>query len=183
MKTKSKKELVKIWNQVPADYYQVGVSKNFLQWYWHRTKVQTFKKLIGKRKFSKILDVGAASGSMANEISKILPVSKITAIDVYPKAVEFGKRKYPHIKFLVADAHDLPFRSNSFDLALSYETIEHVTDPELMLREMKRVITRSGFVVLAMDSGNWLFRIVWFVWEKTKGKVWQGAHLNPYTHK
>lgn len=33
-----------------------------------------------------------------------------------------------------------------------------------------------------MDSGRPLFRIVWWVWGKTKGKVWQKAHLYPFHH-
>ncbi len=179
---KNKTELVKIWNQVPPDYYQKSVSKNPLQRYWHNTKIKTFKKLVGKRKFNKILDVGCASGRMVNEISKILPHAQLSGIDVYKKAIIFGKKKYPHIQFKVADAHKLPFRNNSFDLVLSYETIEHVQNPEKVLLEMKRVVKKNGFVIVAMDSGNWLFRIVWYVWEKTKGKVWQNSHLHPFKH-
>ena len=34
-----------------------------------------------------------------------------------------------------------------------------------------------------MDSGSLLFKIVWFVWENTRGKIWRGAHLHPFHHQ
>lgn len=182
MPKKIKKDLKKIWAQVPPDYYQKGINKNPLQKFWHTQKILTFKKIVGKKKFKKILDDGCASGSMANEISKILPKSKVTGIDVYNKAIKFGKTQYPHIKFLVADAHKLPFRNKSFDLVICYETIEHVVNPVKVLQEIKRVLKKDGLGIITMDSGNLMFRIVWWVWEKTKGNVWQDAHLHPFKH-
>ncbi len=101
---------------------------------------------------------------------------------MYQKAIEYAKKRYPQITFLVADAHKLPFKANSFDLVVSYETIEHVTDPPKILAEIRRVLKDNGLTIIAMDSGNWLFRIVWFIWERSKGKIWQGAHLHPFHH-
>lgn len=180
---KTKKDLKKIWAQVPPDYYQTRIGKNLLQRYWHAQKVLTFKKIIERKKFTKILDDGCASGNMANEISKIFPKAKITGIDVYGKAINFGKNKYPHLNFFIADAHKLPFKNKSFDLVICYETIEHVVDPAKVLREIKRVVKKDGIAIIAMDSGNWTFRLVWWVWEKTAGKVWQNAHLHPFKHQ
>lgn len=179
---KNKDELIKIWNQVPPDYYQKEIAKNPLKRYWHTQKVNTFSSLVRNRKFKKILDVGSASGRMANEISKIFPGAQITGIDAYKKAVDYGKKTYPQIKFLVADAHKLPFRANSFDLIVCYEVIEHLVDPLKALKEMKRVLRKDGVAIVAMDSGNWLFRVVWWISEKTISSVWQNAHLHPFKH-
>lgn len=177
-----KVDLEKIWQKVPPDYYQKGVAKNFLQRLWHKRKIETFARLIGKGNFSRILDVGCAGGMTTNEISKIFPESKIVGVDIYKEAVTYGRKIYPHIKFLVADAHNLPFDNNSFDLCICYETIEHVEEPQRVLSEIKRVTHKNGRAIIAMDSGSLLFRIVWWLWEKTKGKVWQGAHIHPFTH-
>ncbi len=119
---------------------------------------------------------------MTNRISEIFSDSKIYAIDVYGKAIAYAKKNYPHITFINADAHRLPFKNNYFDLVISYETIEHVVDPLKILKEIKRVLKKDGLAIVAMDSGNWLFRIVWWVSEKTISSVWQGAHLHPFKH-
>lgn len=178
-----KLELEKIWKQVPPDYYQKSVRVNLLQNLWHTQKIKTFKKIIDRKKIKSVLDIGCASGYMSDKISQILPNSRVWGVDAYKEAVNFGKRKYPHIKFKVADAHDLPFQDNFFDLVVCYETIEHVSNPLKMLKEMQRVLKKDGSAIVAMDSGNLLFRTIWFIWENTKGKVWKNAHLNPFKHK
>lgn len=178
-----KAELKKILKQVPVDYYQDSTKNNFLQNYWHRQKMANFKKIIGKNKFKKVLDLGSASGYMTNEISRVLPTAKIWGVDAYKEAIAFGRKKYPHIKFKIGDAHKLPFSAGSFDLVVCYETIEHVVSPPKMLKEIQRVLAKNGKAIVAMDSGSPLFRVIWFVWEKTKGRVWQRAHLHPFKHK
>lgn len=178
----NKKELQKIWNQVPEDYYEKGIKNNLLKRYWHKTKIENFEKLTKKLKVRKILDVGCASGRMANEISKIFPKSKIYGIDIYGKAINYGRKHYHHIKFYKSDAHKLKFPANSFDLVVSYEVIEHVLDPQEFLNQIKRVVKKDGNVIIAMDSGSLLFRIVWWISEKTISRVWKNAHLHPFKH-
>lgn len=178
----SKKDLQKIWEKVPPDYYERGIRGNAVQRLWHTKKFATFRKLVGGRKFKKILDVGCAGGNFANRVSTIFPESKITGIDVYTRAVRFARRHYPHIRFLKCDAHRLPFADGEFDCVLCYETIEHVLSPNQVLQEIYRCLDKKGLAVVTMDSGSLLFRLVWFFWEKTRGKAWQGAHLHPFHH-
>lgn len=183
-KNKKKKDpLYEVWDQVPVDYYQSGVKQSLLQKIWHRKKISVAKKLLTGKKFKKVLDVGCASGYMVSEISKHFPDAKYTGIDSYDKAVTHGKKIYPHIKFKIANAEKLPFKKGDFDLLICYETIEHITNPLKALKEMKRVLKKDGTLILTMDSGSLLFRMVWFVWENTKGKVWKGAHLHPFHHE
>ncbi len=176
------KQLKKIWNQVPPDYYEVGIKRNFFQWLWFYWKAQNLINFIKNKDFHTILDIGCAAGTLTNKVSQILPNSKITGVDVYSSALAFGKKRYPHINFVLSDAHKLPFKKNSFDLIICIETIEHVSDPEKVFMEVKRVLGQNGTFILIMDSGSWLFRIVWEIWEKSRGKVWQGAHLHPFHH-
>lgn len=176
-------KLYKVWSQVPVTYYQQGTKNNFLQKLWHTHKIKLAQRIIGKIKFQNCLDVGCASGYMVSEISKVFPHAKYFGIDIYDKAIEYAKKNFPHIKFKVAFASKLPFNSNHFDLILFYETIEHVEDPKECLREIKRVLKKDGRLILTMDSGSLLFKIVWFVWENTKGRIWRGAHLHPFHHQ
>lgn len=175
--------LYNIWDQVPVTYYQLGVKKNILQKIWHGRKVEQALEILRSIQFKNCLDVGCASGYMLSEVKKAFPGKKYFGVDIYDKAIKFAKRQYPRINFKVAPGDELPFSKASFDLVLCYETIEHVEDPFSVLREIKRVLKRDGTCLLAMDSGSWLFRAVWFFWEKTTGKVWAGAHLHPFRHR
>src|SRR5262249_23720152 len=48
----------------------------------------------------------------------------------------------------VGDAEALPFNSETFDLVLCRAAFDHLGDPEKALREMKRVLTPAGRIVL-----------------------------------
>ena len=44
----TKKNLEKILDQVPADYYERGIKNNFFQKYWHEKKWRVLKEFMGK---------------------------------------------------------------------------------------------------------------------------------------
>lgn len=180
---KSKDPLYEVWDQVPVDYYQSGVKKSVLQKLWHNRKLSIAQKILSGENFKKCLDVGCASGYMVSEISRVFPNASYFGVDSFDKVIGYGKKKYPHIKFKVANAEKLPFKTGEFDLIICYETIEHITNPLKALKEMKRILSKKGKLILTMDSGSLLFRIVWYFWENTKGKVWKGAHLHPFHHE
>lgn len=175
----SPRRLEKIWAQVPADYYDKGIKKNIFQKIWHGQKLKQILKILPKDS-EKILDVGCSSGVLTAQIAKALPRSKVTGLDSYDKAIIFAKSKYPNVSFITADAHKLPFKNNSFDLVICTETLEHVIDPKGALLEMRRVLKNTGYAIISMDSGSILFRWVWYFWTKTKGRVWQNAHLHEF---
>lgn len=181
-KTFKQTHLEALWNAVPVNYYQRGIRTSFLQRLWHQKKIEHARFLLQTIPFTHCLDVGCASGYMLGEIAKAYPDARYTGVDVYKKAILHAKKTYPMHQFFMGNAQKLPFADGSFDLVLCYETIEHVVDPNQTLREIKRVLKKRGTAIIAMDSGSLLFRIVWFFWEKTKGRVWQGAHLHPFHH-
>lgn len=177
-----KKDFYKILSSVPPDYYQKGTKNNILQKYWHGTKINFALKILKRLSFRNCLEVGCASGYLISEVAKKHPEVRFHAVDVYEEAIKLAKRKYSNINFVVAEAEKLPFKNNQIDLILCYETIEHVRNPKKAMLEMKRVLKKNGKLILAMDSGSMMFRVIWFFWEKTYGRPWRHAHLNPFHH-
>lgn len=171
--------LKNIWSQVPPDYYEKGIAKNFFQKLWHTRKWMIIKKMIDFNP-QNVLDVGCASGWLAARIAKILPQASVTGVDVSPKMIDYAKVVHPDINFVQADAQKLPFPKESFDLIVCTETLEHVVDPSKVLNEIKRCLADDGIVVISMDSGSPLFKFIWFFWLKTKGRVWRYAHLHQF---
>lgn len=154
---------------------------------WHMGKLGATLGLLknqedvgGKKK---LLDVGCASGWLVSQISSRYPDLECFGVDVYKRAIEYGKKTYPQISFSHADAHRLPFEKNYFDVVICTEVLEHVVDPQKIMKEIKRVVKPSGIVIISMDSGNLLFGLVWTIWKKFNGKIWQEAHLHKFTPK
>ncbi|OGD94506.1 hypothetical protein A3F02_02010 [Candidatus Curtissbacteria bacterium RIFCSPHIGHO2_12_FULL_38_9b] len=175
----SKKHLEEIWAQVPVNYYDLGIANNPFQKFWHKQKLAQILKLLPFAP-EKVIDIGCSSAVLTAEIAKRLPKSNVIGVDSYKAAIDFARKKYPHMEFFAADAHKLPFKSNTFDLVICTETLEHVIDPFGVLKEIKRLLKRDGKVIISMDSGSLLFRIAWYFWTKFKGKVWKDAHLHEF---
>lgn len=184
MKNNSK-SLQEIWQQVPPDYYQVGVKTNLFQGIWHTWKWHSMKKLFKelKNKPQKILDIGCASGYLTSQIAAFFPDAEVFGIDSYKKAIEFGQKSYPNIRFKFADAHKLPFSNQSFDLITCIETLEHLENPKGAIQEIYRLLKSDGNVLIGQDTDNLLFRIIWMIWTKTIGRVWNNSHIHPYGPK
>jgi len=56
-----------------------------------------------------------------------------------------GRREF---EFVVGVAERLPFRSGTFDVAVAATTLDHVVDPVVALREMKRVTETLGRIAI-----------------------------------
>lgn len=171
-----------IIEQVPTNYYQWGVEHNLLQRLWHMNKLNVVLGLIASSP-GKILDVGCASGWFLSKVAQVFPKAQCYGIDIYDKAVAYGKKLYPGISFQKADAHTMPFKTSTFDLVICTEVLEHVNDPKSALLEIKRVLKKDGFAIIELDSGSILFTITWFLWQRFRGGVWEHAHLHSFTVK
>ncbi len=173
-------KLHKIWAEVPSDYY---FHLNYLQKLWHEWKWLVIKHLVSQTGGipQTVLEVGCSSGHLSGLLHQLFPQAHITGIDVYGPALAEAKKRYPTLKFQVADAHSLPFPNHSFDLIVCSETIEHVVDPSKVLHEIARVLKKDGQALVEMDRGSVPFRIIWWGWTKFgKGRVWKNAHLHPF---
>ena len=88
----SRLDLEEIWDQVPPDYYQNGIKRNFLQYFWHTRKLKSIIDIVDIEP-NNILDVGCASGWFLSEISLVYPKAKCTGVDVYKKAIDYGREE------------------------------------------------------------------------------------------
>ena len=174
----TKKPLEKILDQVPPDYYESGVKSNFFQKYWHSRKWHHLKEFLISVRGNRLLDIGCADGTTTRQIKKILPLTTITGIDLYKKAIDHAKRKEGKIRFIHGDVHKLPFDDNSFEIVTAIETIEHLDNPNRALTEIYRVLKPNGYLIIGQDTDSLLFRVVWFVWTKWKGSVWVKSHIS-----
>ena len=76
-----------------------------------------------------------------------------------------GSRRHggPPIELAVADGQRLPFADASFDRIICTETLEHVADAQLALREMARVLKPGGRVAVSVPhflSEAVLYRLI-----------------------
>ena len=181
---KGQKSASKLHKNVPPDRYWRSIKENVFQKYWHGCRFEEVGKLV-ESSGGTILDIGSADGVFTNEILKKSNAKQIIGIDVLKSSVDWANKhwKDPRLKFIVADAHNLPFRAGSFDAVFALEVLEHVFEPMEVFREVKRVLKKEGYGVFLVPSDNFLFKnIVWPVWTKFRGKIWVDTHIQTYNN-
>ena len=80
-------------------------------------------------------------------------VKSVTGVDLTPEMVALARgvaadRGVKNVEYVEGDAEDLNFGPASFEIATSRFTFHHFAGPEKALREMKRVLTPGGRIVL-----------------------------------
>lgn len=98
-----------IIQQVPVDYYQVGVKNNIFQKIWHTNKLKNVIDYIPNSS-QKILDVGCAGGWFISQVSNKFSKARCFGIDIYEEAITYARKRYPYIEFKIADAHKLRYK-------------------------------------------------------------------------
>ena len=102
-------------------------------------------------KDSKVLDIGCNTGYISFEIAHLAKCS-VVGVDINKnmiKAAEKIRKKdsLGHlVKFKVADAMNLPFQKETFDMVVSGGSTAFIDDKIKALQEYKRVLKQWGFV-------------------------------------
>ena len=114
-------------------------------------RLRKILSLIRKHKSNgRILDVGCALG---HSVSKFCSVGlESVGCDISAWATKKAKEINPRLNIVRADALSLPFRSELFDIATAFETLEHCSNLDLALNEMKRVTKSKSLVVVSVPT-------------------------------
>ncbi|MCG3204054.1 MAG: Ubiquinone/menaquinone biosynthesis C-methyltransferase UbiE [Elusimicrobia bacterium] len=97
-----------------------------------------------------LIDVGCGNGNLLFELKKWYP--SLTGIDYSPKMIDWCKESLSNIaNFYVGDAFSIPFKNESFNIAISMGVIQYCENDEKakkMVDEMYRVVKPGGVVVV-----------------------------------
>ena len=100
------------------------------------------------------LEIGCGTGQTAKEMSE--RGHRVVAVDLRPEGLEAVRRANPSVILVRADATNLPFRRESFDLVTALDVLEHVDD-SAALDELRAVIRPTGRLILSVPAMPWLW--------------------------
>jgi len=108
-----------------------------------------FQDAIGKD----VLEIGVGMGADHAQWAKAQPRS-LTGVDLTPRAVTHTRRRLELLGLRsdvkVADAENLPFAENSFDLVYSWGVLHHSPNTQKTLDEVYRVLRHGGAARIAI---------------------------------
>jgi len=121
---------------------------SYLPRFWQPV-IPTFKEHFGLTTKSSLLDVGCGKGFMLHDMAELIPGITLKGVDISEYAIENAiEDMKPNVR--VANAKDLPFEDNSFDVVISINTVHNLEKDECAraLQEIERVSKGKSFITV-----------------------------------
>jgi len=163
------------------------LSANVDKLWWRRT-ARTFAKILSQPN-ARVLDLCCGTGDMAFALRRAGPDSHITGVDFSHAMLVLASAKSSSdrpVKWIEADALQLPFPDQSFDLVTSAFGFRNLADYDAGLREIRRVLRPGGeYGILEFSEPEGLMGKVYNVYFKSVlpriGRLISGAN-NAYSY-
>ena len=128
------------------DLMSVGIHR-----VWKRITIE----MSAVRPGHKVLDIAGGTGDLAAKFAaRVGPEGTVVLADINDSMLRVGRDRLldrgivENVRFAQADAQHLPFPDNSFDLVSIAFGLRNVTDKDLALRSMLRVLKPGGRLLI-----------------------------------
>lgn len=108
-------------------------------------------KLLEQDKESVMLDCGCWDGKNTLTYSRKIGTNKIYGIELDKEKADIARNKKINVK--ISDLNSkLPFPDNFFDVIVANHVIEHLSDPASFVSELKRLLKKDGYAIIATPN-------------------------------
>lgn len=108
--------------------------------WWFVGRRNLILQMIKDIDYSSVLEIGCGSGELSHYLKNY-------------NGIDFSKTS---CKFIMGDAHELPFKNNSVDLILLLDLLEHTGD-KIVMEEVYRIIKPNGYVIITVPAFDFLW--------------------------
>lgn len=134
-----------------------------------------FEKGLCPSDSSLILEPGCGSGLTSARLAK--KGHKVVVLDISENALKTARQNFVNLKLpflgVKADICHMPFKNNIFDMVWNQGVIEHFNNPEVVVREMFRLIKQDGKLILYVPAFLSFLHITYFCLNALKlDKLW-----------
>jgi ubiquinone/menaquinone biosynthesis C-methylase UbiE len=156
MTPRIKPEEFKAWNERMIQKYDPDAFHHhpspFVR-FVERKRVKAIFDLLKLRTGDRVLDVGCGAGNVMDRSKR----GHFFGTDISETILFKSKERLKETAFLFCgDAQNLPCKDKVFTHLICSEVLEHLLDPVMALREMKRVIVGRGIVVISVPNEAWI---------------------------
>jgi 2-polyprenyl-6-hydroxyphenyl methylase/3-demethylubiquinone-9 3-methyltransferase len=116
-----------------------------------------------EKRFNKtvnVLDIGCGGGLLTNHLAKV--GHDVTGIDISQSSIDIAKQydDTKKVRYLRANAYELPFNNESFDVVCAMDILEHVENPAKLIQEASRVLKPGGIFFFHTFNRNLISKLL-----------------------
>ena len=103
---------------------------------------------------AKVLDLACGVGYGSYILATTTKCQRVLAIDISKEAIEYARQYYssPKITYCQGDCLSIALEVATFDIVVSFETIEHIQQPGLLLSRFFTVLKPGGKLILSTPN-------------------------------
>ena len=133
-----------------------GDLENHYRWFAPRRRLEDTVRLAAMRPAARVLEVGCGDAVLLAAIVAALPgrAARVMGLDLARGRLTRARDRLA-AHFACAAAEALPVRSDSFDLVVCAEVLEHLVDPAVALAELARVVAPGGRLLISVPVVGW----------------------------
>ncbi len=96
-----------------------------------------------------VLDLGCGDGRFLKKLRALNSDNILYGLDISEKMLEIAdSKKIQRCEFSLGDSSYLPYKDGSIDLIVCLNSFHHYPTPELTLKEIKRILSSDGRVII-----------------------------------
>jgi ubiquinone/menaquinone biosynthesis C-methylase UbiE len=189
-----KEEVRRFWDRQSCDTQNASGEKFSLEYFQEIERVRYFDQpfIHSFAQFTRyhgksVLEVGFGAGT--DFIQWLRAGARASGIDLTQQALDHLRNRIkiyglPAPEFLqIADAENLPFESNSFDLGYSFGVLHHSPETQRALAELVRVVRPGGEIKIMLYNRYSIWTINrWVKFALLKGRPWKSLSWVMWNH-
>jgi methionine biosynthesis protein MetW len=109
-------------------------------------------QIAGKLEGDCLLDIGCGDGSFTILLKETLKSREVVGIEIAPEAINAIEKKGIKAYQLDIDEKTFPFNDDYFDVVYCGEVIEHLFNPDHLLKEVYRVLKPGGSCIISTPN-------------------------------
>lgn len=160
MDSKTRKDaIVDALNKVPETIYAHRKRATFII-----SEIDQVQKKANRR--LKVLDIGCGTGQrLTIPVASCLEVD-VLGIDLHGPSIERAlSSRGPNLTFEKADISELIEQGREFDVVICSEVLEHLFEPEQLLRSILQVIRPQGLLIVTIPNGWGPKELEWKIYD------------------